>query len=333
MIRDESVEQAVVPIFGEIDASAVRCHRDRLVMESPQSAKRPWLGESDLIGGGDLEAPAMVLRAGDVRLLRPLLAGDPALPRCRSARTVPSGSGKAQEVLFDGAGLLVVDDRGRSAEDRAIAAAGVEELRSIDQAEALEVRAEGAPPEIGVDPDLVVADEDRPARTAVEGRHAVVFVGDQQAVVHLLAPSRDGAIREPGREVEDAGGILDEVAVAAGRVREPEQVRRHRVPESHETTGRGGCHPKKGPAIDRSHALSIPAPRRRIKAKGAKITFVSPRGPGVGLDGVGAFMVRRPTADTPGSGRGRRAPCRRHRLRSRRPRAPAAARTPAVRRH
>jgi hypothetical protein len=217
-IGHEPVEEAVVPILGEVDASAVRGDRDRLVMESTESSKRPWFRESDLVRGGYFEAPTMIHRTRLVRQLRPLLAGDPALPRRRTTGTVPSGPGQAQEVSLHGAGLLVVDDRGGTTQDGSVAAPRVEELGSIHEPKAFEIRSEGAVSEVGVDADLVITDEDGPTRSAIERGHAVVLVGDQKPVVHFLAPSRDDAMGESFGEIEDPGRVGDQSSVTLFRV-------------------------------------------------------------------------------------------------------------------
>ena len=179
MVGHEPVEKAVVPILGEVDASAVRGDRDRLVMESTESSKRAWFRESNLVRGGYFEAPTMIHRTRLVGQLRPLLAGDPALPRRRTTGTVPSGPGEAQKVSLDGAGFLVVDDRGGTTQDGSVATPRVEKLRPIHEPEAFEVRSEGAVTEVGVDADFVIPDENGPTRSAIECGHAVVLVGDE----------------------------------------------------------------------------------------------------------------------------------------------------------
>ncbi len=113
-IGQETVEQAVGPIFGQIDDSGPWIDDRRFMDEAAHGGEGDGIDQAGR-ARWHLEHPAM--RPADQRcvLLQRLLAGQPTAPRRRAAGAISAGAGKAEVRTHDTLGPHVPDQRAGAA--------------------------------------------------------------------------------------------------------------------------------------------------------------------------------------------------------------------------
>ncbi len=119
-LGQEAIDQAVSPIFGQIDDPGLAIDRDRLMTETPHRFQRHGRGWFDLRVRSDLEHVAVIVIGGEALSFDDGLAGagdgffagKPGAPRRRAARAVPLRAGEAQVLTDDFLALGIKNDRG-----------------------------------------------------------------------------------------------------------------------------------------------------------------------------------------------------------------------------
>ena len=95
LLRDEPIEEPIVPVLSLVDNARSRVDSDCLMVEPSHRLEWDRRGESHRSRDWHLKVVAVVLLICLLRLLDSLLAGYPRLPRCQAAGTVADGACEA----------------------------------------------------------------------------------------------------------------------------------------------------------------------------------------------------------------------------------------------
>jgi hypothetical protein len=217
-------------VLGEVDVTAARVDRRRLVLETAQRQDRLGVQVGVAVERVDLEdVPVVLLEAVGPGEGVDLLARQPGVPGRLAARAVGPRPGDPDPLGGPVAVAADLDDRAAPRGARVVGQAVQVRDDQVVGAERLA--------------DLVVVHQDRPAAPGAEGAGPVVVARGGLARVQLRHPGvGDDRVAEALGQRESPGRVRDQRPVP-GRRRRPGRVRRrqqHLRAAEEEHTGAGG---------------------------------------------------------------------------------------------
>ena len=210
-LGDKAIDEAIASVFGKIDDAGVRIDGDRFVAIATKTFESDGFLEFAIVAGFDFETVTVLFTtwAGEVGRL---FAGDPGSPRSFSAGAVSVSANQREKFTKNDSTFEVVDKVGGSAD------VGVFTALSVIVGKAFvkiigDATATVGTGFLGVGSEFVVADQNDGVGLTKEASHAVRHTGSLKAIVHGVAAFGDDLVGEAFGEIENAVGILDEIAV------------------------------------------------------------------------------------------------------------------------